>query len=71
MIIIRLPSRQKNGRTWSYWIVFACVAKIMCFPKDSPHINAVEKCWHQGKRVPFVSEYYKTFADMCNAISAY
>ena len=32
--------------------------------RDPP---AVEECWHQGKRVLLVPEYYKTFADMCRA----
>ena len=45
--------------------------KIIYLPKGSPYLNAVEECWHQGKRVLLVSEYYKTFTDMCSAISAY
>ena len=40
-------------------------------PKGSPYLNAVEECWHQGKRILLVSEYYRTFADMCNAIITY
>ena len=24
--------------------------RILYFPKGSPHLNAVEECWHQGKR---------------------
>ena len=45
--------------------------KIVYLPKGSPYLNAVEECWHQGKRVLLVSEYYKTFTDMCSAISTY
>ena len=45
--------------------------KIMYFPKDSPYLNAVEECWRQGKRRLLVSEYYRTFSDMCMAISTY
>ena len=44
---------------------------IIYLPKGSPYLNAVEECWHQGKRILLVSEYYRTFADMCNAIIAY
>ena len=45
--------------------------KIMYFPKGSPYLNAVEECWRQGKRRLLVSEYYRTFSDMCMAISTY
>lgn len=45
--------------------------RIIYLPKGSPYLNAVEECWHQGKRVLLMSEYYRTFADMCNAISLY
>ena len=45
--------------------------KIIYLPKRSPCPNAVEECWHQGKRILLVSEYYRTFADMCNAIITY
>ena len=45
--------------------------KIIYLPKGSLYLNAVEECWHQGKRVLLVSEYYKTFTDMCSAISTY
>ena len=45
--------------------------RIIYLPKGSPYLNAVEECWHQGKRVLLVSEYYQTFADMCNAIITY
>ena len=45
--------------------------KIMYFPKGSPYLNAVEECWRQGKRSLLVSEYYRTFSDMCMAISTY
>ena len=41
------------------------------FPKGSPYLNAVEECWRQGKRRLLVSEYYRTFSDMCRAISTY
>ena len=27
------------------------------------------RIWHQGKRVLLVSEYYRKFSDMCNAVS--
>ena len=45
--------------------------KIMYFPKGSPYLNAVEECWRQGKCRLLVSEYYRTFSDMCMAISTY
>ena len=45
--------------------------KIIYLPKRSPYLNAVEKCWRRGKQVLLVSEYYKTFTDMCSAISTY
>lgn len=45
--------------------------RIIYLPKGSPYLNAVEEYWHQGKRVLLMSEYYRTFADMCNAISLY
>ena len=45
--------------------------KIMYFPKGSPYLNAVEECWRQGKRRLLVSEYYRTFSDMCLTISTY
>ena len=45
--------------------------KIMYFPKGSPYLNAVEECGRQGKRRLLVSEYYRTFSDMCLVISVY
>ena len=45
--------------------------RIIYLPKGSPYLNVVEECWRQGKRILLVSEYYKTFADMCNAIITY
>ena len=45
--------------------------RILYFLKDSPHLNAVEECWYQGKRILLVSEYYRTFSDMYRAVSAY
>ena len=45
--------------------------RILYFPKSSPHLNVVEECWHQGKRILLVSEYYRTFSDMCRAVSTY
>ena len=45
--------------------------RILYFPKGSPHLNAVEECWHQGKQILLVSEYYRTFSDMCRAVSTY
>ena len=45
--------------------------KIMYLPKGSPFLNPVEECWHQGKRILLVSEYYRTVADLQNAISEY
>ncbi len=45
--------------------------KIIYLPKGSPYLNAVEECWHQGKRNLLVSEYYKTFLDMHSAVSQY
>ena len=45
--------------------------RIIYFPKGSTYLNAVEECWHQGKRILLVSEYYRTFADMCSAIITY
>ena len=46
-------------------------SRIIYLPRGSPYLNAVEECWHQGKRILLVLEYYRTFADMCNAIIAY
>ena len=45
--------------------------RIIYLPKGSPYLNAIEECWHQGKRILPVSVYYRTFADMCNAIITY
>ena len=45
--------------------------RILYFPKGSPHLNAVEECGHQGKRILLVSEYYRTFSDMCRVVSTY
>ena len=45
--------------------------RIIYLPKGSPHLNAVEECWRQGKQVLLVSEYCRTFAGMCKAITAY
>ncbi len=45
--------------------------KMIYLPKGSPYLNAMEECWHQGKRVLLVSEYYKTFQDMHRAVSLY
>ncbi len=45
--------------------------RIMYFPKGSPYLNAVEECWRQGKRKLLVSEYYRTFSDMCRAVFTY
>ena len=45
--------------------------KIRYFPEGSPYLNAVEECWHQGKRILLVSEYYETFSDLCHAVSLY
>ena len=45
--------------------------KMIYLPKGSPYLNAMEECWHQGKRVLLVSEYYRTFQDMHRAVSLY
>ena len=45
--------------------------RMIYLPKGSPYLNAMEECWHQGKRVLLVSEYYKTFQDMRWAVSLY
>ena len=45
--------------------------RIAYLPKGSPYLNAVEECWRRGKQVLLVSEYYRTFADMCNAVITY
>ena len=44
---------------------------IIYLPKGSPYLNAVEECWRRGKQVLLVSEYYRPFADMCNAVITY
>ena len=31
----------------------------------------ITNMWRQGKQVLLVSEYYRTFADMCNAVITY
>ena len=45
--------------------------RMIYLPKGSPYLNAMEECWHQGKRILLVSEYYKTFQDMHRAVSLY
>ena len=45
--------------------------KTIYLPKGSPYLNAVEECGRQGTQVLLVSEYYRTFADLCNAIITY
>ena len=45
--------------------------RIIYLPKGSPYLNAVEECWRRRKQVLLVSEYYKTFVDMCSAIFTY
>ena len=45
--------------------------KISYLLKGSPHLNVAEECWHQGKRILLVSEYYGTFSDMCRTVSTY
>ena len=45
--------------------------RILYLPKRSPHLNAVEECWNQGKRSLLIFEYYRTFSDMCRAVSTY
>ena len=44
---------------------------MIYLPKDSPYINTMEGCWHQGKLVLLVSEYYKPFQDMYLAVLLY
>ena len=39
--------------------------RIIYLPKGLPYLNAVEECWRRGKQVLLISEYYKTFVDMC------
>ncbi len=46
-------------------------SRIIYLPKGSPYLNAVEECWHRGKRILLVSEYYRTFAYMRNVIIMY
>ena len=45
--------------------------RIRHFPRGLPYLNAVEECWHQGKRILPVSEYYRTFSDLCRAVSTH
>ena len=45
--------------------------RIIDLSKGSLYFNAVEECWRQGKQVLPVLEYYRTFADMCNAVITY
>ena len=46
--------------------------RIIYLPKGSPYLNAVKECWRRGKKqVLLVSEYYRAFADMCNAVITY
>ena len=51
--------------------LFTKLYSAVYLPKGSPYLNAVEECWHQGKRILLISEYYRTFADMCNAAITY
>ena len=41
------------------------------FPRESPYLNAVEKCWRQGRRVLLNSEYYESIEDMKKSVSTY
>ena len=45
--------------------------KIIYLPKGSSFLNAMEECWHRGKRGLLVSEYYRTFLDMHRIVSLY
>ena len=45
--------------------------ELQFLPPGCPDLNAVEEAWRQGKQVLLVSEYYRTFADMCNAVTTY
>ena len=45
--------------------------KIIYHQKGSPFLNSMEECWHRGKHVLLVSEYYKTFLEMHRAVSRY
>ena len=45
--------------------------KIIYLMKGSPFLNVMEECWHRGKRVLLVSEYYKTFLEMHQAVFLY
>ena len=39
--------------------------RIIYLPKGSPYLNAIEECWHQGKRILPVSVYYR---DVCRHV---
>ena len=45
--------------------------RIIYLPKGSPYLNAVRNTGAEEKQVLLVSEYYRTFADMCNAVITY
>ena len=45
--------------------------RIIYSPKGSPNLNAVEECWRLRKQVLLVSEYYRAFTDMRNAVITY
>ena len=45
--------------------------ELQFLPPGCPDLNADEEAWRQGKQVLLVSEYYRTFADMCNAVTTY
>ena len=45
--------------------------KMIYLPKGSSCLNAMKECWHRGKRVLLVSEYYKTFQDIRRVVSLY
>lgn len=45
--------------------------RILYFPKGSLHLNAVEMLEPRQAHALLVSEYYRTFSDMCSAVSTY
>ena len=45
--------------------------KFIYLPTASPYLNPSEQCWNKGKNKIMNSEYYESFADLCNAVSKY
>ena len=57
------PSKSCYGRTKT--------SRLSTFRKDPRTSTRLRKCRRRGKQVLPVSEYYRTSADLCNAVTTY